>query len=238
MRRAVLLVRLLLVASLFAAWLAGVPSPGLAGVSPPGLAAQERQDVARLTGEIGIDPEPGSLLATAARLSIEQLPLAEALVELAERSQVQIAFSPSLLPPDRIVDCDCATKNVARTLDELLARTDLGYVELGSQVIIVPRAPRQALPLDATLGGRGGTEVVVAAADEPIDAEPVGAAATSDADLDETARRLIVGARAAPRRRLVGHRVLHGHDGVATSTGGAAGSARLSRPPVQTAKEA
>ena len=104
MRGAALLGRLLLAAILPAAWLAGVPSPG--------LAAQDTHDVARLTGEIGVDPEPGSLLATTARLSIEQLPLAEALVRLAEHSRVQIAFSPSLLPPDRVVDCDCATKTL------------------------------------------------------------------------------------------------------------------------------
>ena len=189
MRSGVLRVPLLLAPILLLAW--------LAGVSPPGLAAQESRDVARLTGEIGVDPEPGSLLASVARLSIEQLPLAEALVRLAELSRVQIAFSPSLLPPDRVVDCDCATKNIARTLDELLARTDLGYVELGSQVIIVPRAPRQALPLDASLSGRGGAEVVVAAAAEPAAAEPGGATVASEAYLDETARRLMVGARAA-----------------------------------------
>ena len=187
MRCGVLRVPLLLAPILLLAW--------LAGVSPAGLAAQESRDVARLTGEIGVDPEPGSLLASVARLSIEQLPLAEALVRLAELSRVQIAFSPSLLPPDRVVDCDCATKNIARTLDELLARTDLGYVELGSQVIIVPRAPRQALPLDASLGGRGGADVVVAAADEPTAAETMGAEAASEAYLDETARRLMVGAR-------------------------------------------
>lgn len=189
MRFGVQSVRLSLAPMLLWAWIAGVPSPG--------LTAQDTQDVARLTGEIGIDPEPGSLLATTARLSIERLPLAEALVRLAERSRVQIAFSPSLLPPDRVVDCDCATKNVARTLDELLTRTDLGYVELGSQVIIVPRAPREALPLDATLGGLRGAGVAVAAADEPADAELVGETAASDAYLDETARRLMLGARAA-----------------------------------------
>lgn len=183
MRGAALLGRVLL-----AAWLPVVPSPP--------LAAQESQDVARLTGEIGIEPEPGSLLASTARLSVEQLPLAEALVQLAERSRVQIAFSPSLLPPDRVVDCACATKNVARTLDELLARTDLGYVELGSQVIVVPRAMRES-PLDAIVGGQAGPEVVVAAADAPFDAQAPGETADSLVYLDETARRLMEGARAA-----------------------------------------
>ena len=181
--------RLLLAPILLAAWLAGVSSPG--------LAAQDSQDVARMTGEIGVDPEPGSLLANAARLSVRQVPLAEALVQLAERSRVQIAFSPSLLPSDRFVDCDCATANIARTLDELLARTDLGYVELGSQVIIVPRARRETSPLDAIVGGQAGAEVAVAAADEPTDAQTPGETSASEAYLDETARRLVQGARAA-----------------------------------------
>ena len=189
MPSAILLGRLLLAPILLATWLAGVSSPG--------LAAQDSQDVARMTGEIGVDPEPGSLLANAARLSVRQVPLAEALVQLAERSRVQIAFSPSLLPSDRFVDCDCATTNIARTLDELLARTDLGYVELGSQVIIVPRARRETSPLDAIVGGQAGAEVAVAAADEPTDAQTPGETPASEAYLDETARRLVQGARAA-----------------------------------------
>ena len=126
----------------------------------PALAAQTTELTA-LRGETGVDPEPGTLLAATARLSIEQAMLAEALVRLAESSEVQIAFSPSLLPSSRRVNCDCATENVARALDRLLADTDLGYVELGTQVIIVPRAPREVLPLDATVSGRVRSEVAV-----------------------------------------------------------------------------
>ncbi len=125
---------------------------------PSSLTAQDTELTA-LRGEIGVDPEPGTLLAAVARLSIDPMPLSEALVQLAERSRIQIAFSPSLLPPDRVVDCDCATRNVAGTLDELLAGTDLGYVELGSQVIIVPRAPREALPVDASVSGRVRSDI-------------------------------------------------------------------------------
>lgn len=140
-----------LAAGAVAAAIALLPSP---------LTAQSTELTA-LRGEIGVDPEPGTLLATPARLSIGQMPLSEALVQLAERSRVQIAFSPSLLPTDRFVECACATSNVAGSLDQLLAGTDLGYVELGSQVIIVPRAPREALPRDATLSGRVRSEVAV-----------------------------------------------------------------------------
>ena len=112
----------------------------LAALLPLGLAAQDPRQIALMRGRIGVDPEPGSLLAAPARVTVSGLPLGEALSRLAERSRIRIAFSPSLLPADRHVDCECATMSMARALDQLLADTDLGYVELGSQVLLVPRA--------------------------------------------------------------------------------------------------
>ena len=112
----------------------------LAALLPLGLAAQDPRQIALMRGRIGVDPEPGSLLAAPARVTVSGLPLREALSRLAERSRIRIAFSPSLLPDDRHVDCECATVSMARALDQLLADTDLGYVELGSQVLLVPRA--------------------------------------------------------------------------------------------------
>ena len=106
---------------------------------PAALAAQESRQVALLRGQVGVDPEPGSLLAAPARLAVSRLPLAEALTRLAERSRLSIAFSPTLLPEGHRVDCDCTALSTARALDQLLAGTDLGYVELGSQVVVVPR---------------------------------------------------------------------------------------------------
>ncbi len=106
---------------------------------PTALAAQETRQLALLRGQVGVDPEPGSLLAAPARLAVSRLPLADALTRLAERSRLQIAFSPTLLPEGHRVDCDCAALSTARALDQLLAGTDLGYVELGSQVVVVPR---------------------------------------------------------------------------------------------------
>ena len=108
---------------------------------PAALAAQEPRQVALLRGQIGVDPEPGSLLAAPARLEVSRLLLADALVRLAERSRLQIAFSPTLLPEGHRVDCDCTALSTARALDRLLAGTDLGYLELGSQVVVVPRRP-------------------------------------------------------------------------------------------------
>ena len=111
----------------------------LAALLPFSLAAQDPQQITLLRGLIGVEPQPGSLLATPARLAIVRMPLADALAQLSERTRVQIAFSPSLLPAGHHVDCDCAGLNLARAMDRLLEGTDLGYVELGSQVVVVPR---------------------------------------------------------------------------------------------------
>ncbi len=135
---------------------------------PAALSAQDTQVLAALRGETGVDPAPGTLLATISMLSIEQAPLAEALARLAEQSTVQIAFSPSLLPGDLRVDCDCTTLNLARALDRLLAETDLGYVELGSQVVVVPKAGSDLAPPDGLLRGRVRSEVAVPIEDATV----------------------------------------------------------------------
>ncbi|MDE2762492.1 MAG: carboxypeptidase regulatory-like domain-containing protein, partial [Gemmatimonadota bacterium] len=111
----------------------------LAALVPLGLAAQDHRQIALLKGRVGIEPEPGSLLASPARLTVERLPLDQALARLSERTRVQIAFSPALLPAGHPVDCDCAALVLARALDRLLEGTGLGYAELGSQVVVVPR---------------------------------------------------------------------------------------------------
>ena len=141
-------------------------------LAPPALSAQETQVLAALRGETGVDPAPGSLLATISGLSIAQVPLGEALVRLAERSKVQIAFSPSLLPADLWVDCDCEMLNLARTLDRLLADTDLGYVELASQVVVVPRAGGGVAPAEGFLRGRVRSEVAVPIEDATVRLTP------------------------------------------------------------------
>lgn len=126
---------------------------------PATLAAQDPGQIALLPGRTGVDPEPGSLLATPARLTVSGLPLADALSRLAERSHVQIAFSPTLLPGDHRVECDCASVNTARALDQLLAGTGLGYAELGTQIVVVPLAAAEPPPLNGTIRGRIRTEV-------------------------------------------------------------------------------
>ena len=141
----------------------------LAALLPLSLAAQDPRPIALLRGRIGVDPELSSLLATPARLTVSGLLLREALSRLAERSRVQIAFSPSLLPADRHVDCECATISVARALDQLLEGTDLGYVELGSQVVVTRRAE----------AGVRATATLTGVVRDSVNLEPVAFAAVS-----------------------------------------------------------
>ena len=149
------------------------------------LAAQDPQEVALLRGQTGVDPEPGSLLATPARLTVKQLSLADALAQLSERSRVQIAFSPSLLPPGHRVVCDCATLNLARALDQMLEGTELGYVELGTQVIVVPRAQPEVPRFDGTIRGRVRSEVAIPLEDATALLRPAGDSATQRAALTD-----------------------------------------------------
>ncbi len=155
--------------------------PAIAGVSacamvaalsaiavPSALVAQHDQALVMLRGKLGIDPAPGSLLGTVSGLSVDNATLADALSRLSESSQVQIAFSPSLLPVGLRVDCDCTTMHVARTLDRLLADTELGYVELGSQVVVVPRAGQEITDPEGVLRGRVRSEVAVPIQDATV----------------------------------------------------------------------
>lgn len=146
----------------------------LAALLPLGLAAQDPRQIAPMRGRIGVDPEPGSLLAAPARVTISGLPLGEALSRLAERSRIRIAFSPSLLPADRHVDCECATMSMARALDQLLADTDLGYVELGSQVLLVPRAEVGGHATTALAGVVRDSVNLEPVAFAPVTVTPVG----------------------------------------------------------------
>lgn len=152
----------------------GLPLAVVTFVIAAPLAAQEPQEVALLRGRTGVEPEPGSLLAAPAGLTVHRMLLAEALTRLSERSRVQIAFSPSLLPAGHRVACACDTLHIARALDHMLEGTGLGYVELGTQVIVVPLVPSEAPPLDATIRGRIRTEVAIPLEDATAVLRPAG----------------------------------------------------------------
>jgi TonB-linked SusC/RagA family outer membrane protein len=97
-------------------------------------AAQSR--VAYVPGEEG-RAAVGSALQAPAKLSVENVALAEALVKLSEASGVIISFSPSLIGREgRLVSCGYDQVTVKDALTELLKGTAFRYSEFKGQVII------------------------------------------------------------------------------------------------------
>jgi TonB-linked SusC/RagA family outer membrane protein len=78
-----------------------------------------------------------SVLRSLANLSVDQVPLAEALVKLSEASGVIISFSPSLIGGEgRLVSCGYEQITVEEALTELLKGTGFRHSEFKGQVII------------------------------------------------------------------------------------------------------
>ncbi len=77
-----------------------------------------------------------SVLDVTAGLKVEGVSLGSALTQLGFTSGVRFAFSPSLLPGEHLVNCDCEAITVREALDRLLAGTGLRYTLLGKQVIV------------------------------------------------------------------------------------------------------
>lgn len=101
------------------------------------------QSLAMMQGPGRVAQATVSVLDLPARLEVENVPLAEALLELESASGVSVAFSPSLVDRGLRVSCACRTRTVGEVLDRLLAPTSLRYVVLGEHVVIEP-APRGA----------------------------------------------------------------------------------------------
>src|SRR5262245_55058292 len=91
-----------------------------------------------------------ALLDRPARLLVRDVSLADALGELERQSGVPLAYSPSLLPPDRSRGCACNDATIGQALQQLLASVPFTFRETGGQVVIAP-APRDANVGDATL---------------------------------------------------------------------------------------
>ena len=75
-----------------------------------------------------------------ARLSVQNVPLATGLAELRAGSGVNLLFSPTFLPGDRRVTCQCYSHTVGMVLERILDGTDLGFREVEEQILIYPKA--------------------------------------------------------------------------------------------------
>jgi TonB-dependent SusC/RagA subfamily outer membrane receptor len=103
------------------------------------------QTVAANTQGGNMKPGEASALLRPARLSVSAMPLSLAMHELAERSEVSIAFSPSRLASAGKVDCYCADLTVGEALQRILSGTEFEYLELGNQIVIAERSARRTL---------------------------------------------------------------------------------------------
>src|SRR5690348_6708480 len=82
--------------------------------------------------------EVKDLLQQPARLTIENVPLPDALLALREGSRVPLAWSPDFVPASRRVSCRCYDKSVRSALTILLAGTTLRFEEYGRQIVVQP----------------------------------------------------------------------------------------------------
>lgn len=84
------------------------------------------------------------LLDRRAGLSVQNVPLEEALLELTRSSGVPLAFSPARIPANVRASCTCGDVTVREALDRLLSETPLEYSELAGQIVLFSASPAAA----------------------------------------------------------------------------------------------
>ncbi len=99
------------------------------------LAGQDGQEQIAKTVE-RTSENSASLLDLPAGLKAEGITLSTALTRLGYKTGVGFAFSPSLIPADKLVDCDCEELTIREALEQLLDGTGLHYTVLGNQVVV------------------------------------------------------------------------------------------------------
>src|SRR5690606_581997 len=87
-----------------------------------------------------------------AHLNIRMVPLQAALDALQESSGVAVAYSPSLLPSDRLVTCLCEESTVQEAMSRILAGTGFEAVPVENQVVVRKRNPDPLLYANGIAG--------------------------------------------------------------------------------------
>jgi TonB-linked SusC/RagA family outer membrane protein len=110
----------------------------VAGIAPQSALTQPSALASREQTWRGVPEVAASPLTQPAHLTVDQIPLEEALSELHSRSGVSFIFSPSLLRGKRKVTCSCSTATVAEALDRMLNGTGFVYSVFRQSVLIEP----------------------------------------------------------------------------------------------------
>lgn len=82
----------------------------------------------------------GFNLEAPAKINLTDVSLPEALTELRDRTRIRILFSPSLLPDDLRVSCDCDEVSIREALDRILDRTGFHFSYVRGHVLVRPDA--------------------------------------------------------------------------------------------------
>lgn len=90
--------------------------------------------------------QESSLLSMPANLQVKRVPIAEALKTLRQRAKVDITFSPSLLPRQKLITCECQGSTVEGALLQILADTGFDFFEMPLQIVIRPPQPSPSRP--------------------------------------------------------------------------------------------
>lgn len=101
----------------------------------------ETQDTRLARAELG--PQGGEQLQKVglddlALIHVERLTPAEALDVLRDRTGVRILFSPSLLPDNMEVNCDCSGLTIREALNTILQDTGFGFTQVRGHILVQP----------------------------------------------------------------------------------------------------
>jgi outer membrane receptor for ferrienterochelin and colicin len=77
-----------------------------------------------------------SPLETRVDFKVEQLNLAEALVQLGKEAGIPISFSDNILPKNKAISLHISNQKVKEILTQLLAGTDVQFKSIGAQVVL------------------------------------------------------------------------------------------------------
>lgn len=112
-----------------------------------------------------VAPSTEHINGAPAKLVVHQVPLGDALRTLHKTAGAHLLFSPSLIPGDLKVDCECSDVSVGDALHTLLRGTGLDYIQYDGGIVIGPEgsAPKvgafgPAQSADRSLDGLGGVD--------------------------------------------------------------------------------
>lgn len=108
----------------------------LMGPGPLSLQGQEELRLVELSPRFGEVATRGSALSLEAGIDLREVPLRAALEYLHSASGAPLAYSPSRIPQDLLVSCQCRDVAVGEALSNILAGSGFEFTVVGPQIVI------------------------------------------------------------------------------------------------------